>query len=479
MRLNHPAALLALAVLTVCAALGAAPVLKPGSATIGRNLQTYATVALSEPASTDLQVTLTTADPARLLLSKLPDLAGSPSITLIVKARFRETPEFWLHALADSGKVNYSVSAPGFDTAAGTVTLTPAGIVIMGPFGQSVPTFITTPRAWPSKIVIRAMRLDESLNCVEPQFIRGGLSAKIRITNSQPAAGAVAASDITIPAAADTALTEFRPAGVGQTSLSVTPPPGFSMPAQLNSVSATVRAPGLAAATDMTIGENLQTPAALSLGEPAPKDGLTVTLTSHDPGKLLLSETATDPGRAEITIKMPTGSVNGTYYLQALAGSGTVTHTAAAPGHVSRTGTLALAPSGVIISLPAHGPPDEAELFRPESAGSHQNIFVALLSEGRSTPLIVYTAYLDPATRRSADITVQALRAGLTLPIDVGNANPSVGKVDSRVTIQGGADRALLAFTPATTGKTVISVSTPKGFTKPSNATELLAIVKD
>jgi hypothetical protein len=85
----QPAALSALIVLSTFRALDAAPSLTPGSGAIGYNLQTYTTVALSEPAPADLKLTLTSGDPNRLLLSKLPDVAGSPSITLTVRERFR------------------------------------------------------------------------------------------------------------------------------------------------------------------------------------------------------------------------------------------------------------------------------------------------------------------------------------------------------------------------------------------------------
>jgi hypothetical protein len=471
--------LFALTVLTTLAALGAAPALTPGSVTVGNNLQTYTTVAFSEPVSADLELTLTSSDPSRLLLSKTPDVAGSPSITLKVRARFRESPEFWIHGLADTGQVNYTASAPGFETKTAPVTLTPSGIVLIGPNGAAVPEFITTPRGLPLRIKLHSVRLDAALNFVEQQYIRGGLSLDIKVTSSDGRVGAVATSPVNMGAAGDTAITEFKAASAGKTTLAVVQPAGFRAPNKLNSLVATVRTPGIAAANEMTIGQNLQLAAAVSLGEPAPEGGITITLTSSDPVKLLLSTAATEEGKASIKINIPGGGVSAHYYLQALGCSGTVTHTASAPGYISRTGTLTLAPAGVIIALPEHGPPDEAEVLRPESAGGHQNMFVALLSERKPTPLVVYTAFVDPVTHRAADITVEQLRAGLTLTVDLKSADPAVGTVASKVTIQGGSERTTTPFTPLKAGKTVISVATPEGFTKPSNATELLAIVRE
>src|SRR4051794_14729097 len=64
---------------------------------VGKNLQASSTVTLLEAAPQEgLDITLRSSDPARLLLSKTPLEAGSPSIVLHVRAQFRESPEFWL-----------------------------------------------------------------------------------------------------------------------------------------------------------------------------------------------------------------------------------------------------------------------------------------------------------------------------------------------------------------------------------------------
>src|SRR4029077_14364034 len=100
---------------------------------------------------------------------------------LTVKARYVEA-EFWLQALADVGEVKYTASAPGFDSGTGTATLTPSGIVVFGPF--QAPWFITTPRGWPSRITVRSVRLDSSLNYVESQYVRSGFSLEIKLASS-------------------------------------------------------------------------------------------------------------------------------------------------------------------------------------------------------------------------------------------------------------------------------------------------------
>lgn len=479
MRLISLCGLVVLPLSLVDAALNAAPALTAASLSVGRNLQTFATVALSEPAPAGgVQVTLTSSDSRRLLLSINPETAGAPTLTLTVKARFRETPEFWLQSLGDAGEVTYTAAAPGYASGTGTVTLSPSGLVIIGPMGESASQFITTPRGWETRIKVRPVRLDQTLHPVEPQFVRGGYSLDFSVLSSDPKVGAVIDSKTILPAVTESVVVQFKPAAVGKTSLTVQAPPEFRVPAALNAVEAIVRTPGIAVVDDMTIGENLQLAAAVSLGEPAPHTGVKITLTSSDPQRLLIATDPKEVGKPSIEIQMPAGAVTAPYYLQALDRSGILTHTAKAEGYTARTGTLGLAPSGVILTPEKHGPPDEAEVFRPESAGSHRNHFIALLSEPQQRSLTVYTAYLDPKTRRSADITVQPLRGGLSLSVDLNNTNPAVATVEPKAVIQGGHDRGVVAFIPAAVGETVISVVTPKGFTAPSNATEILAIVQ-
>ena len=94
-------------------------------------------------------------------------------------------------------------------------------------------------------------------------------------------------------------------------------------------------------------------------------------------------------------------------------------------------------------------------------------------------PLLVYTVQLDPVTNRSADLTVQPLRAGVSLTALLHNSNPSVGKVHTQsLSIGSGSHTAVTEFIPLSAGSTEISVDTPEGFKKSANATALTVIVK-
>jgi hypothetical protein len=85
------------------------------------------------------------------------------------------------------------------------------------------------------------------------------------------------------------------------------------------------------------------------------------------------------------------------------------------------------------------GPPDEAELFRKESADA-PHCFAASLSASPTMPVMVCTAQLYPVHHRVADITVEVLRAGLSLQIGLQTSDASVGTIASLVSIAGGSD---------------------------------------
>ncbi len=441
--------------------------------TVGQNLEAAVNITLNQAAPAEgLQITVTSNDPAKLLLSRTGDIAGSRTISISVPAGLRKSPDFFVQAREKTGSVTYTASAPGYENSIGTVTLAASGIMIDGT-GRNGNPLITVAGGPASRITLKSALLNSSGGFVDVQPVRQGLSVIVDISSSNQDAGTVSTSQLTIEGGSSSATTEFRPHNPGETILLVSVPAGFTRPAGLTTAS--VRAPGIALLNDISIGQNLQVGAHLSLGRAAPPDGLTVELTSSDARKLLLSVGATIPGSESLKVAIPAGGLGANYYLQALSNAGTVTYAASAPGYLSRTATVALTPSGVILGLLA--PPDEAELFRKEAAEETHG-FVASLSNRPNLSLVVYTAQLHPVHHRAADITVQPLRPGFSLTTTLESSNPNVGTIDSSVFIPAGSKQAPAQFTALSPGITVISLGTPLGFTKPGNATSLTAIVQ-
>ena len=445
------------------------------SVTVGENLEVPISLKLPAPAPTaETKIKLTSEDPKRLLFSLKPELAGTAEITVSIQAGNTGSPEFFVHGLGKTGTVSYSASAPGLEKGKGTVTLVPSAIVIAGPakFGNPL---VTTSGGLPSKLTLYSAQLDAAGKFVAVQQVRGGFSVPIRISNSDPSVGTVINPALTIEGGNYTAVTQLKPSHAGATTITVEVPPGFSAPSQYATVVARVNAPALSLPDQMIIGHNLELGAHVNSGELVSGSGLQVVITSGDPAKLLLSTEATQPGSKSITVTIPAGGFTASYFLHALGDSGTVSYSASAPGFQARQANVILAPSGVIITGPT-GTPDEAEYLRPNAPLGVNGFFT---KKGQPVPVVLYSAYLDPVTHRCADITVQPLRAGVSLRADVRNEDPSIGTLESTVTIQGGSAQGYAKFVPLRTGSTVLSVSTPAGFTTPTNATTLKAVVTD
>jgi len=479
MRQLYPATLVALAVLIPSVLRSqdkvtpVPPRLKAADHTIGKNLEVAANIVIEGATSgQQLLITLTSNDPKKLLLSTTPTAAGSQSITLTTRGSW-QSPEFYLQALTDKGTATYTASAPGASGSEGTVTFGPSGFVMGLKSRVGLPGFQTTTGALPSQIDIYSVLLDDAHKHVSPQALAGGITAKLKVTNSNTSAGTIADSELTITAGYNRATTTYQPAAAGTGTLAINVPDGFTVPAESREMSVTVRIPGIGITDQFCVGQNLQIPGTISLGQIAPPGGVAVTLTSSNPN-LLLSKKGTEVGSGTITLDIPAGRLNGTYFIQSLANTGTFTYSASAPGYTSRTATIQLTPSGVVVIGPLTFP--EGQLLNKD--GPREHGFLTSLAAGKPTVLEIYTVQLDPVSLRGADITVQALRAGMSITVPLDSSDPSVGTVDKEVTITGGSNAANATFMPLALGTTNISVTTPKGFTKGSNDTSLKAIVR-
>jgi hypothetical protein len=464
---------LILTAVAICApsSLWGASGLAVAEATVGRNLQAPANVVLPMPLpGGDVELQLTSDDPARLLLSAAPDRAGSPSLRLVAKTRSPISPTFYLQGLADRGEVRYTVSAAGMDPVKGVVKLAPSGIAIVGPL--RLPSFPTTPHAPLTKLTVASAVLDAEGGIVGEQSVAGGITAVVEIANSDPEAGTVRDPSVKIAGGSSSADTYFAPAGLGQATLTLKQPPGFVTPKTMQQVTAAVERPGLAIADEFTVGKNLQLLGVLCLGEAPPEGGLKVTLTSSDPSKLVLSAKEDEPGSGTLVLNMPKGELTAKYYLQGLGDSGSVTYTATAPGFRRRIGKIDLAPSGFMVAYDRYGPPDRAMVERKDAKEIDERRFFPSIAESKERTLrvAVYSAYIDPRSGMAADITVQPLRAGVSATIDLESSHPEIATVESPVTLTPGTLGVVSKFTPLQPGETVISLKIPPGFVKPKNA---------
>jgi hypothetical protein len=445
------------------------PGIDVGSPTVGKNLQAQALNtqnSLQSPAPVGgTTVTLTSADPSKLLLAPNATTVGMASITVNV-AQGGTGFSYFVQALDDTGTVQVTASAPGFANGSGTVTLHPSGFYIGTP---STDISANTLDANTNLVVCVARLNPATLNYAAQGTLRFGITpVSVGMTSSDTAVGLIVGSPRTIAGNSNctpsTGALQFDPVGAGTTILAMGPTPaGFSAPSNLQSIVATVTASGINLSSP-TIGKNLQAQALNtqnSLQSPAPPGGTTVTLTSADPSKVLLAPNATTVGMASITVAVAQGATGFSYYVQALDEAGTVQVTASAPGFVNGTGTVTLVPSGFVILTPTS--------INTTAAGANVNLRLC-------------AARLSPTTLNYA--AQGTLRFGVA-PASVGatSSNTAAGAiVNSPANVAGNENctatgAAGVNFDPIAPGTTTVSITPPAGFSIPSNMQQINATV--
>ena len=419
--------------------------LVPPAVTVGQGLEATTFVTLNGAApGGGVSVTISSNDPSKLLFSNTPTGIGMATINVMVPGGLSRTADFYAYGLASTGTPTYNATAAGFGSATGTVTLAPSGFVIQGPGPLGTPSFLTTTGAPTTAINVLSARLDAAThNVVDTQAVAGGTSVNVNVTSSLTSVGTITTSPVTISGGFILGTTQFQPATAGSTTLSVVTPAGFTASAQYASIVANVITPGIGVPPDGTvfIGQKLQQQLSFSLGQLAPAGGVTVTLTSNDTSKLLLSKTASAAGTSQITINVAAGTNSGSYYVQSLGISGSPTYVATAPGYAMRTGSVTLTPSAPVISPPL---------------GLGTPFFNTTVAAGPS-PFTVSMAQLNP------DLTVSQIEqvaAGQSFTVTVNNTNAAVGTIAASVTIPGGSDSVNTNFTPKSAGGTTVSVTT-------------------
>jgi hypothetical protein len=437
-----------------------------GGVTIGKDLEAGDSFFLEAPAPAgNLVVTLTSSDPANLLLSQDPTAAGAASVTVTVGAG-NSSGSFYIHALAGSGGASVTASASGYANGTATLTFVPSGFFSDVPGGD----FTTNQLASNTPLRVCVGQLDPvTHDLLSYGQLRGNLGVSVAMTSSDPGVGTIVNSPYTFNGGDSCSLytggqvgLQFDPVGAGTTRLTVVPPAGFTAPGSRASFMVTVGNAGIDLLSG-TLGQNLQNAWSGSLQASAPAGGVDVTLTSADPSKLRIAPDAFTAGTSPVTIHVAEGQQVFTYYAQGFASSGVVHISATAPGFGSGSGNATLVPSGFFSDIPG---------------GDFTTNQLAL-----ATPLRVCVGELDPASLgRTAYGT---LRAGFSADVTLASSDPAVGTiVNSPYTFNGGDACSLysggqvgLQFDPAAAGTTTVSVIAPTGFSTPSSQASYTATV--
>jgi hypothetical protein len=430
-----------------------APPINIGDATIGRNLQTSMNGSLSvaAPPVTGVQLTITSADPSRLLVSTSATAVGGASITVTVGGNQTFIPNFFLHALAGSGTAQFTTSAPGYATDTSTVTLTPSGFIINSPSVINTTTFAAN-----STVQIAAARLAPgTLNFQANQELRAGLAVNVSMSSSDTTVGSIVGSPVTFAGGQGTASVQFDPANQGTSTLEVATPAGFDAPNNFRQITATVTAPAINGFSGgaLRVGEDLQDTVNVSLSV-APPSAVDITVTLASGAIARVSDTATVLGGTTVVFPGVANTTQRTLFLQGLL-QGTTQVTVSAPGYATNTQTITVDPSGFIINGPT---------------AINTTTFSA------NTAVQITAARLLPGTLVFQEN--ETVRAGLTVPVTISSSNAAVGIITPNPLSFGPSVGTLnTQFDPLGEGTTVIEVTTPSGFDASSNFRQITATV--
>jgi hypothetical protein len=429
----------------------APPNLSISNESLGRDLQSQRTVSLGAPAPiAGVQITLTSSDPERLLLSTSATTVGTASIVLTVAANQSSSPAYFVQALQDNGAPTYTATATGYGADTATVTLGPSGFTIDFPGNFS----INTGAANRTIQIVPATLHPTSLAWQANGMLRAGANASVAVTSSNTATGTITTSPLAFTGGTASRTTEFDPVGEGTATITVEPVTGFSTSTTFRQIVATVSAPAITLG-DFTIGQNLQVTANASLGQAAPAGGVVVTITSLS-AQLLLSTNPAAEGTASIQATVNAGlSAVPTFYIQALGAVDTGQIRTTASGYATDTSTVTMVPSGFIVDFPGN--------FSTDAFALNRSIGIA-------------SARLTPGTLAWAQN--QPVRGGFSVDVDVTSSQPAVGTITvSPLEFANGDGSQTTAFDPIGDGVTTIAVGTPTGFSTPSTFRTISATV--
>ena len=425
--------------------------------TVGKNLQASSVVTLGV-ASTGVDITLTSSDASKLILSNSGTTQGSVTATVHANASSLTSLSFFAQALADSGTVTITAKAPGYLDTTSTVTLTPSGIVIMNGITS---VLNTTTFAADSTLTVAPAYIDSTNNFAGTQPLRGGLASQtIKLTNSSSTVGTISKTSVSLKGGDTSTTFTFHPLATGTTDITATQPTGFTLPTNFQAMHVTVGQPNITM-NSVNVGKDLQVTDTVFLSAPAPSvtdappsGGVDVTITSSDPTKVLLATSATATGTPSVTVHVNAGTQGlPFFYVQGLANSGSVTLTATGKGFNDGTTTVGLQPSGFVIT--------SGNINSGASGDSNVTIAPSMLVAGSLVPTGI----------------AQGVRPGAApVSVTTSSSNTAVGTITTPVTFNAGATSGTATFHPIAGGSTTISIQAP-GFSVPSQFQSVTANV--
>ena len=310
-------------------------------------------VLVNIPGGGSPQLTVTSSDPSKLVLSTSASAPGSASVTITAGT------SLLAQALDSQGAVRITASVAGYKDAVATYTLKGLGVGIAAassPFspGSTVQTngvAVTTTQSPTTPVALSLYLVNtvsgQSANIgYQTTFRPGVASPPVTVTSSDTTVGKILRSPavLVLGSNSNQVTVDFSPVGLGTATVSVVQPPGFFAPAGLASIPFQVTQPGFAAFSTLMGRDTIVTMSPQLLGTVSPPtSNVTMTISSGDPSRVLLSAAPDNNTVASLTKVLVAGqrAVN-SFYVHALSNNGVVTLKMTAPGYSDTLLTVTL-----------------------------------------------------------------------------------------------------------------------------------------
>lgn len=322
----------------------------PGITPSGREvasglMQSAPWAVLDASAHGGITVTISSRDPALMLISPDENTVGTASIDVAVPDG-SNVARYWIHGLEGvTGTTWVDVSAPGFSPDSAVVTITEPVVDLVGIVGST--TSFSPDDAFRARVG-RSNTAQTSL--VETQPLRAGASPlTVTLTSSDPGvADLITLPDSTTPVTLTLLAGQSQtPSSVASGGAAITPIsagtttigasiPGFA-PVNSTTQDVTVTAPGINS-NDRQVGSGLQYEGLFATLGATDHPGVTVRVESTNPAVALIAPDNDTPGSAFIDVPVATGQNRVNYVLQGIEGqTDSVPVVFSAPGFVPDT----------------------------------------------------------------------------------------------------------------------------------------------
>ncbi len=419
-----------------------AELLLMGSWIVGKDLQTVYRVQLRPEATGTTDILVRVEDPAKALLSRERSQAGVSSI--LIEGVSRDSASFFYVEGLELGDTEIVATASGTNEVRRSLEVAESAFVFDRP--ARINTIVDGFRV---PIHLGATPLSDKLWGYAFQGIRPGLSLEVPVVINDSKLGPIYGSPVVFEGSfASTRTVEFDPEGLGESTITLTQPAGFSTPpAEAATIEVKVRFPRIDL-RDAFVGDRLQTRQQVGLDQ-TPSEPIDLVLRVDDPSRALLSTERDGPGSQTITIESVDSGFSEFFYVQGFE-RGETTIVASAPGYDDQIATVSVGTSAFRMS--GWNP----LVTTPNSEPAEYSVSSWMSAGGRTGP--------------------QELRAGLTVEVPIMTSNPLVGVLTpDQLVLEGGTDNdGSFQFDPERVGTTTLSLIQPAGFVQTQESSEVV-----